>query len=89
MDIIISSTSAPNYILNRHKISNAIQKRKNRSLFMIDLAVPRNINPDVTGFENVYLYDIVPDLREIAENYLKQRLANTQHCRKNYKGKSR
>ncbi len=81
VDIIISSTSAPNYILNRHKISNAIQKRKNRSLFMIDLAVPRNINPDVTGFENVYLYDI-DDLREIAENYLKQRLADTQHCEK-------
>ena len=81
VDIIISSTSSPEYILNRHKISNAVQKRKNRSLFIVDLAVPRDINPDVTGFENVYLYDI-DDLQEIAENYLKQRLADIQHCEK-------
>ncbi|HON07007.1 MAG TPA: glutamyl-tRNA reductase [Verrucomicrobiota bacterium] len=81
VDIIISSTSSPEYILNRHKISNAVQKRKNRSLFIVDLAVPRDINPDVTGFENVYLYDI-DDLQEIAENYLKQRLADIQNCEK-------
>ncbi len=86
VDIVISSTSAPDYIINRHKISNVVQKRKNRSLFMIDLAVPRDINPDVTGFENVFLYDI-DDLQEIAEDYLKQRLAEAQHCEKIIKDK--
>ncbi|MGC8743214.1 MAG: glutamyl-tRNA reductase [Verrucomicrobiia bacterium] len=79
VDIVISSTAAPDYIINRHKLLPAMQTRKHRSILMIDLAVPRDINPDVTGFDEVFLYDI-DDLQEIADNYLKQRLEEVQHC---------
>jgi len=79
VDIVISSTSAPDYIINRHKLLPAMQTRKHRSILMIDLAVPRDINPDVTGFDEVFLYDI-DDLQEIADNYLKQRYEEVHHC---------
>ncbi|MGC8828169.1 MAG: glutamyl-tRNA reductase [Verrucomicrobiia bacterium] len=81
VDIVISSTSAPDYIINRQKLIPSMQKRKHRLLLMIDLAVPRDINPDVTGFDEVFLYDI-DDLQEIADDYMRQRLEEVQRCEK-------
>lgn len=79
MDIVISSTSAPGYLISRHSLSKIIGRRKNNPILMIDLAVPRDINPDVTSFDNVYLYDI-DDLQEIADDYLKQRIEEISKC---------
>lgn len=86
VDIVISSTSAPNYIINRNKLLPVMQKRRHRLLLMIDLAVPRDIHPDVTSFDEIFLYD-VDDLQQIADDYLKQRLEEVQHCERIIKEK--
>jgi glutamyl-tRNA reductase len=53
--------------------------RKNRPLLLIDIAVPRDINPEVNLMSNVYLYNI-DDLQAIADDYLKQRKEEIAHC---------
>jgi glutamyl-tRNA reductase len=58
VDIIISSTSAPHVLIGAEMIAEAMEKRRRRSLFLIDIAVPRDIDPLVNEVENVYLYDI-------------------------------
>ncbi len=57
-DIVISSTAAPNFIIHKNLVAEAIHERKNRPMFLIDIAVPRDIEPEVNSLENVYLYDI-------------------------------
>jgi glutamyl-tRNA reductase len=79
VDIIISSTAAPHCILNRAKLEPLMKLRKNRSLLLIDIAVPRDIDPDVNFLENVYLYN-VDDLQGIADGYLKQRHEEIAGC---------
>ncbi|MBM3835426.1 MAG: glutamyl-tRNA reductase [Verrucomicrobia bacterium] len=79
IDIVISSTSAPHYILDRAKLSPLMRLRKNRPLLLIDIAVPRDIEPEVNFLENVYLYNI-DDLQAIADNYLKQRQEEIARC---------
>jgi glutamyl-tRNA reductase len=79
VDIIISSTAAPHCILNRAKLEPLMKLRKNRSLLLIDIAVPRDIDPDVNFLENVYLYNI-DDLQAIADGYLKQRHEEVEGC---------
>jgi len=71
-DIVISSTSAPHFVLNKEDISGAMRSRKNAPLFMIDLGLPRNIDPQVNGIENVYLYNI-DDLAQVADANIKDR----------------
>ena len=66
IDIAISSTSAPHHILDRATLEPLIRRRKNRPLLLIDIAVPRDIDPAVNKLENVYLYN-VDDLQLIAE----------------------
>jgi glutamyl-tRNA reductase len=71
-DIIISSTGSPDMIVRREEISTIIKKRKHNPLFFIDIAVPRDIDPQVNTIDNVYLYDI-DDLQEVAEANIKDR----------------
>jgi glutamyl-tRNA reductase len=71
-DIIISSTGSPDIIVRREEVSTIIRKRKHRPLFFIDIAVPRDIDPQVNTIDNVYLYDI-DDLQEVAEAKIKDR----------------
>ena len=71
-DIVISSTSAPDYVLRYDHVKQAIRKRKNAILFLIDIAVPRDIDPKVNRLDNVYLYDI-DDLKQIVEKNLGSR----------------
>ena len=66
VDIIISSTGAHEAVIRAKDIRNVLKKRKNRPMFFIDIAVPRDIDPDVNGLDNVYLYDI-DDLKEVVE----------------------
>ena len=79
IDIAISSTAAPHHILNRAKLEPLMKLRKNRPLLLIDIAVPRDIDPEVNLMPNVYLYNI-DDLQAIADDYLKQRKEEVAHC---------
>ncbi|HUE35768.1 MAG TPA: glutamyl-tRNA reductase [Candidatus Acidoferrum sp.] len=79
IDIAISSTSAPHHILNRAKLEPLMKLRKQRPLLLIDIAVPRDIDPAVNFMENVYLYNI-DDLQAIADDYLKLRREEIVHC---------
>lgn len=81
VEIVISSTSAPHYILNREKLENLLRRRGHRPLLLIDIAVPRDIDPDANLLENVYLYNI-DDLQAIAGEHLKQRQDELALCEK-------
>ncbi len=72
VDIIITSTGSQEPIIRARDIRVALKARKNRPMFFIDIAVPRDIDPDVNGLDNVYLYDI-DDLREVVEENLATR----------------
>ncbi len=65
-DIIISSTGSAEPILNAGQVRKRMRARRNRPLFFIDIAVPRDIDPDVNRIDNVYLYNI-DDLQGIVE----------------------
>ena len=79
IDIVISSTSAPHHILDRAKLEPLMKARQQRPLLLIDIAVPRDIDPAVNFLENVYLYNI-DDLQAIADGYLKQRKDEIARC---------
>ncbi len=79
IDIVISSTAAPHYILDRAKLEPLMKLRRNRSLLLIDIAVPRDIDPAVNFLENVYLYNI-DDLQVIADDSLRQRQEEIARC---------
>ncbi|MDE5879942.1 MAG: glutamyl-tRNA reductase, partial [Desulfovibrio sp.] len=68
-DIIITSTGSPEPVIRARDLRAVLKTRKNRPMFFIDIAVPRDIDPDVNGLDNVYLYDI-DDLREVVEENL-------------------
>lgn len=65
VDIVITSSAAPGYILDAGLLRRALESRKNQPMFLIDIAVPRNIDPQVNKLEHVFLYDI-DDLSGIA-----------------------
>jgi glutamyl-tRNA reductase len=65
-DIIVSSTGAPDIVLQKAEVQSALKRRKNRPMFFIDIAVPRDIDPGVNELANVYLYDI-DDLQHVVE----------------------
>ena len=79
IDIVISSTAAPDYVLDRVKLAPLMKARQNRPLLLIDIAVPRDIEPEVNFLENVYLYNI-DDLQAIAQDYLKLRQDEIARC---------
>lgn len=67
-DIVICSTAAPHAIITPPQMREIMERRKGRSLFMIDIAMPRDVDPAVNNIENVYVYNI-DDLQQIvAEN---------------------
>jgi glutamyl-tRNA reductase len=79
IDIAISSTSAPHYILDRARLEPLMKLRRNRPLLLIDIAVPRDIEPEVNFMQNVFLYNI-DDLQAIADDSLKQRQEEVARC---------
>ena len=79
IDIAISSTSAPHHILDRARLEPLMKLRHYRPLLLIDIAVPRDIDPEVNFLENVYLYNI-DDLQAIADDYLKLRREEIARC---------
>lgn len=71
-DIVVSSTASPECIITRKMVKNVLKKRRNRPLFLIDIAVPRDVQPEVNKLNNVYLYDI-DDLKGVIESNKAQR----------------
>ncbi|MBW2709341.1 MAG: glutamyl-tRNA reductase [Deltaproteobacteria bacterium] len=65
-DIVVSSTAASECIITRDMVKKVLRKRRNRPLFLIDIAVPRDVQPEVNKLNNVYLYDI-DDLKGVIE----------------------
>jgi len=72
MDIVIASSGATHFILTREQMRGVISRRKNRPMFLIDIAVPRNIEPDVNKLDNVFLYDI-DDLDKTVQTNIENR----------------
>jgi glutamyl-tRNA reductase len=71
-DIVISSTAAPGYMITHDQVKGSMKKRRNRPLFFIDIAVPRDVEPEVNDLDNVYVYDI-DDLKGIIQVNRSQR----------------
>jgi glutamyl-tRNA reductase len=72
VDIVISSTGAPGYILVRDDFKGLMRARRNRPLFFIDIAVPRDIDPEINRINNVYVYDI-DDLKSAIQENIEER----------------
>jgi glutamyl-tRNA reductase len=79
VDIVVASSGAPHYILHKDEMQRVIAARRNKPMFLIDIAVPRNIEPSVNDIDNVYLYDI-DDLQEVVNANLRERLKEAEHA---------
>jgi glutamyl-tRNA reductase len=72
VDIVISSTASPGYVITSEQVKKSFRKRRNSPIFFIDIAVPRDVEPQVNDLENAYVYDI-DDLRGITQINMAQR----------------
>jgi glutamyl-tRNA reductase len=79
-DIVVTSTGCPHTILHRAEIEQVMAARRNRPLVLVDIAVPRNIDPCVQQIRNVYLYD-VDDLEVIVRENVKHREHEVARCK--------
>ncbi|HEV8129940.1 MAG TPA: glutamyl-tRNA reductase [Acidobacteriota bacterium] len=71
-DIVIVSTSAPHFVIEQSDMIQVLRQRKNQPVFVIDISVPRNVDPSVNQVDNVFLYDI-DDLKTVVEGNRKGR----------------
>ena len=78
-DILISSTAATHYVVTKDQVANAMKGRKGSPLFLIDIAVPRDIEPSVNDVPDVYLYDI-DDLNGVVEGNLEERMREAERA---------
>jgi glutamyl-tRNA reductase len=76
-DIVVVSTGAPHHIITRDDAQRIARQRRGRPIFFIDIAVPRNVDPQVNDLDNVYVYDI-DDLKSVAEAGLRERRHEAQ-----------
>ena len=81
VDVVISSTGAPHAVVDREHVESVRRKRRFRPLFLIDIAVPRDIDPSVGEIEEVYLYDI-DTLKSIATDAKGRRAEQIKACEK-------
>ncbi|GAA4842279.1 glutamyl-tRNA reductase [Paenibacillus vulneris] len=72
VDIVISSTGSSEIVLTKDQVAAVLQKRRSRPLFMIDIAVPRDLDSSIGELPNVFLYDI-DNLQSIVNNHLQER----------------
>lgn len=72
VDVVIASTASENYLIKAEHIHKTMKLRKNSPMFIIDIAVPRNVDPEINNIYNVYLYDL-DDLQSLVENNQKER----------------
>lgn len=79
VDIIISSTAAPGYVLDRPRLEQWLPLRQGQPVLLVDIAVPRDIDPAVNALDGVFLYDI-DDLQAIADDAKRQREEEIARC---------
>ncbi len=77
VDIVITSTGSTSFIIVPEKVREVMRLRKGRSVFFIDIAVPRDIDPSVDAIDNVFLYNI-DDLKEVVETNLRERMKEAE-----------
>jgi glutamyl-tRNA reductase len=78
-DIVVSSTGSPSTILQRQEVESILAARRGRPLFLIDIAVPRDIDPEVQTLSNVYLYNI-DHLEKLMRENLRLREQELARC---------
>jgi glutamyl-tRNA reductase len=71
-DIVISSTASPLPVLGKGTVESALKERRHRPIFMVDIAVPRDIEPEVADLSDIYLYT-VDDLEEVIQGNMRSR----------------
>lgn len=72
VDVIVTATGAPHYVIHSWDTRKLMAKRKHRELFFIDIAVPRDVDPDVSQIPGVYLYNI-DALESVVDDHIKER----------------
>ncbi|MDY6843029.1 MAG: glutamyl-tRNA reductase [Thermodesulfobacteriota bacterium] len=81
IDIVICSTNAPHYVLKRTDVSSTLKLRKYKSMFFIDISVPRNLDPEINKVENAYLFDI-DNLQNIIDANIQERMKEAKKAEK-------
>jgi len=79
VDIVITSSGAPHFVLHKEEMQRVIAARRNKPMFLIDIAVPRNVEPSVNEIDNIFLYDI-DDLQEVVNANLRERMKEAEHA---------
>ena len=80
-DIVICSTGAPDYIVTKSQMQKVMKERKQRQVFLIDISVPRNLDPEINDLDNVYLYN-VDDLQGVVDSNLFERKKEAEKAEK-------
>lgn len=80
-DIIICSTGASTYVLHKADMQRVMKERRHRPVFIIDISVPRNIDPEINKIDNVYLYDM-DDLQEVVDTNMLERRKEAEKAEK-------
>ncbi len=78
-DIVITSTGAPHAIFRREHGEKFLARRKNRPMFFIDIAVPRDVDPEVNKLDGIFVYDI-DDLQQVVSSHVADRKREAQHA---------
>jgi glutamyl-tRNA reductase len=79
VDVVVGSTSSPGFVLDEARLGPAVRERKGKPLLLVDLAMPRDFDPAVSGMPGVRLLNI-DDLRSLAECHLEQRQVEVARC---------
>lgn len=79
VDIVISSTSAPHLIIKKEDIKSLMRIRKYNPIFFIDIAIPRDIDPEIGKIDGIYLYNI-DDLQAVVQSNISQRQKEIKKC---------
>jgi glutamyl-tRNA reductase len=79
VDIVITSTGAPEPVISRDTVARVVHGRRHRPLFFIDIAVPRDVESGVDGLDDVYCYDI-DDLKQVVDSNLRERAREAQRA---------
>lgn len=78
-DVVITSSAAPHFVLTSDSMRPIVHARKGRPMFLIDIAVPRNIEPSVNSLDGIFLYDI-DDMQKVVESNVRVRQAEAQEA---------
>ena len=81
VDVIVTSTGAPHYVVKTQQTQQLMERRQNRKLFIIDIAVPRDVEPEVGNIDGVILYNI-DDLEAVVDEHIKQRYEEAEQAHK-------